>query len=129
MWNKWNQYDCVKAVWSRLEQAGLEAQWVELLEERCIFEQVNNHHCIQHMYNFALAFFSDAFTKVVDSQLLNLLFFEAIKLCVPLKNSDADENKDAHWCFDKDCSVNEGVGGFTKPMGGSVVYKRRSESQ
>ena len=125
MFGNWNQYDCAKALVSRLEAADKYEAFMEIIESRCNFDEiVNSHATIQHMYNLCLCFYSDTFAKVVDTALLHTISFESFKMCVPLKPSGDGADRDL-WHFAPNCSVTEGVDGFKKPMGGSVTYKKR----
>jgi hypothetical protein len=99
-------------------------------QARCEFNRtgLNNVWSVHHAHALKVVICNKGFRNSVDEAMLACVFFEALKLTVPLAGSQGFEEQQTPWLFDSH-KGDVRVQWLMAPMNGSVLYSDKAQAK
>jgi hypothetical protein len=128
MWSRWEHYDNTKSVYNQLNECKMLKEWLDYLETNCIFNEpgFNNVDAVHHAHDLKVVICHKSFKATVEESMSALIFYEALKLTVPVQEGPLREQ--SPWLF-KGSLSDKRIGFLNAPMGGSVVYNKTKQKK
>ena len=123
LWPKWQHYDNTKAVFNCLKEIGMDEAFISEMESYVDMSdrELSAIWAVHHMHAFKTLIYNEMFTKVVEREVLDMIFVESLFLCCAFTNK-----LESHpWIFKQKKPMGE-TDWLKAPMGGSVIYSKAS---